>query len=197
MPNDYPAWERPPFVGDVPIEDLPADLAKQYCEWFVAQVPDRVTGLLSRLGVVDDGGDDLLERAEKPLQAYARSPQFWRPSVGPQPVQLRVAVVMVDLGEELTDAGEALGLDVGVLLARDLERTVPNLRWGIERPRRDYVSYNRPLLIGPSPPPYDPQLVGPNVVRSAIQGDDRPRPLPQLLAKWQELLSGDRATTRG
>ena len=188
MSTEYPTWGRPTFVADMPIEELPADLAIRYCTWFVEQIPSRTALLLSRLGVADDPAGDLLDRVEIAVQAFARTPGFWQPSVGPQPIRLRPGVVMVDLGEELTSGGEALGLDVGALLGRELERAVPGLRWGIKRPRRDYVSFNRPLLIGPAPPPYDPHLVGPNVVRSAIQGDDRPRQLPQLYATWQEML---------
>jgi hypothetical protein len=190
MSNEYPAWERPQFVGDVPIEELPADLAQRYCEWFVAQVPVRAAELLSTLGIADiEGPQELLERVERAFKAFAQAPEFWRPSVGPQPIRLRIAVAMVDVGETLTDAGEALGLDVGVLLARELERAIDGLHWGIYRGRKDYVSFNRPLLIGAAPPSYDPQLIGTTIALKAIKPNAKPIGLAALFETWFGLLS--------
>ena len=189
MPSTYPAWDRPAFVGDIPIEELPADLAKRYCEWFADHVPTRVAGLLSILGVAEAGEPHrLLELVERRLTLFAQAPAFWRPSVGPQPIQLRVGVAMVDVGETLTDEGEALGLDAGVLLARELERAIPGLWWGIKRGRKDYVSYNRPLLIGPLPPPYDPALVGTTIALQSIRPQSTPLGLPALFDTWHGML---------
>jgi hypothetical protein len=180
MASGYPSWDRPAFVGDTPIEKLSATDAANYCAWFAEQVPIRSAILLSRLGVNDVPSPEFLARVETALVPLARSENFWRPGVGRLPV---------NLGGELTDDGEALGLDVGVLLARELWRMVAGLRWGIRRSRRDDVSYNRPLLLGPSPPSFDPLLVGPNVVRLAITPQDPPRSLAGIFATWIRLLS--------
>jgi hypothetical protein len=100
---------------------------------------------------------------------------------------------MVDVGPSLTHEGEALGLDVGAVLAHELERAVDGLRWGIDRSRKDYVSYNRPLLIGPAPPPFDPRLVGPVTVKHLI-GPDGPRNSRRLMPRDADVELRPRAT---
>jgi hypothetical protein len=189
MSSAYPAWDRPAYVGDTPIRELPRDLATRYCDWFAEQVPVRAAGLLSIL-LIGDSGDaaGLLERVDVALRAFAMAPNFWIPSQGPQPIQLRVAVVMVDVGATLTPDGEALGLDLGALIARELERSIVGLDWAIDRSRKDFVSFNRPLLRSGAPPPLDAWLVGTNTVMKAVDAPGTPLGLPALFETWQRLL---------
>jgi hypothetical protein len=190
MSSAYPAWDRPAYVGDTPIRELPKDLATRYCAWFADQVPVRAAGLLSILRVGDSGDAvGLLERVDDALRSFATAPNFWIPSQGPQPIQLRIAVAMVDVGATLTPDGEALGLDLGALIARELERSIVGLDWAIDRSRKDFVSFNRPLLRSGTPPPFDAWLVGTNCVMKAVETPGTPIGLPALFETWQQLLS--------
>jgi hypothetical protein len=191
MDSDYPLWDRPTFLRDRAIEELSAAEARRYCEWFVDQMSGRVTRLLDRLAVPDGlTWAEKLDQTEKGVARLMQSPRFWNPSVGRQPIQLRHGVVRVDVGETLTEQGAALGLDIGVLIARALEKSIDGLTWGVVRKPRSFVSYNMPVLQSRNPPPFEPHLIGTNYAMGLTWPTSRrATTLADLFSVWRDLLT--------
>ena len=116
--------------------------------------PDRIRALLDHLTMDSAGWEDrppaiVYGEAAGRLCLLLRSGALSWPGPGPMTVQLRPGPATVDPGPGLTEAGEALAADLGLLFARALRYgNEDRLPWDIvERPRLD-VSYLRPVVKG-------------------------------------------------
>jgi hypothetical protein len=132
--------------------------------------------------------DRMFDRAEASSRSLLRSPGFIEPGQGFQKVALRGRIIDYDDGRHLTAAGEALGVDLGLLLAPYLVRELGDaVRWETERHGRTHVSYNLPVLRGGNDA-FDLMLIGRNVAYALYKSSPSWERLSALYATWADLL---------
>ena len=115
-----------------------------------------------------------LDRIEAGVRDRIWDASMWTPSIGPQPIALRGHTIEQDLGPTLSAAGEALGLDLGLLLGRSFADELDgDARWIIGSHGRTYVSDKLPVLRGRGKAEYDPILIGLNLGSAVPAGPRR------------------------
>jgi hypothetical protein len=128
-------------------------------------VEPRTDLLLARLGMSwAQRPAAWLDSVEAGVSECIWTNDFWKPSQGPQTIVLRARPIQQDLGPSLSGVGEALGADLGLVLARSfLTELGDDVRWIIGRHGRTYVSNNLPVLKGRGKAEFDPLLIGMNL----------------------------------
>ena len=161
-------------------------------EWTIRRL-DVIPRLLGWLGV--DPGlpcPDLLRAAGVEAVPILRSPAFSTPGPNRRTSAVAGRVVETDIGPILTASGEAVALDLGLLLASCLQKSWPELVWTISRGPSTFVSRNRPVLeSGPIGSGFDPALIGLNAARRSVRTGDS-TVWAEIFASWEAQLGRDR-----
>lgn len=134
-PEQYPLYVGPEHLALKSREDWNAKEAKEYRDWLLGILDERVEGLLKRLG-----------------ETWSESPAIQLRVVGEKAAALLKREPYSEeapTGRELTDTGLALAADLGLLVAKYLLRTHPDkLKWVIRRKGKREVTYNLPVITG-------------------------------------------------
>jgi hypothetical protein len=135
-------------------------------------VEPRTDDLLQRLGMSWTGRPaDWLDRVEAGVPERIWTAEFWEASRGPQDIVLRGHTISQDVGPTLSGMGEALGADLGLLLARSVASELGvDARWIVGAHGRTYVSHNLPVLQGRGKAEFDPLLIGMNLAARLLPG---------------------------
>jgi hypothetical protein len=155
--DHYPEFDAPrPPLGTDPKHWNKAE-ARIYFDWTVEHVEPRSRGLLGWLGVEDRADHaSVLREVGAAAVELLRSPRFSGPGE-PTRVNLRGHEFDYDQGPVLSDEGEALAADLGLLVARylleDFETTV---RFEIGGRPKSWIWHNLPILTGGGLNPFDP-----------------------------------------
>jgi hypothetical protein len=162
----YPTLEMPAQFARRR-EDWSKDDARAVLAWLGGLIEPRTDRLLERLEMCwADRPNDWLERVETGIRARIWTDAFWAPSSGPETIVLRVATIKEDLGPRLSAPGEALGLDLGLLLGRSFATHLDgDGHWIVGGHGRTYVSHNLPVFRGRGRAEYDPILIGLDLAR--------------------------------
>jgi hypothetical protein len=174
----YPILQRPaPFTR--PREHWSKADAREVLVWLVALIEPRTDHLLQLLGMSwSERPTDWLDRMEAGIPKRIWSDAFWEPSRGSETIELRGHMIQHDPGDSLSGLGEALGADLGLVLARSFSNELGDARWVVGAHGRTSVSNNLPILKGRGRAEFDPLLIGLNVAR---------RFLPDHIASPQQL----------
>jgi len=186
----YPLLSFPdPITGGKPVTEWSRSEARAVLDWLIQILQPRTDAFVERIGGSwAEDRDRMLDRAEANSRSLLRSPGFIEPGQGSQKIALRGRIIAYDDGPQLTAAGEALGVDLGLLLARYLVLDLGDaVRWETERHGRTHVSYNLPVLRGGNDA-FDPMLIGRNVAYALYNGSPSWERLSALYATWAELL---------
>ena len=93
--------------------------AQAVLAWMTGLIVPRTDALLRRFEMTWAGRQlGWLDRVEAGVPDRIWDASMWTPTVGPQPIALRDHTIEQDLGPTLSAAGDALGLDLGLLLGR-------------------------------------------------------------------------------
>jgi hypothetical protein len=159
-----------PFLK--PREEWTKVEARDVLAWLMGQLEPRTDKLLQRLGLAWTGGQPgLLDEVERSLPQLVAGGDFISPSPGPQRIELRGHVFEQDPGPLLSAYGEALGADLGLLIARSLQANLgAAAKWVIGSHGRTYVSNNLPVLRTNSKVEFDPLRVGLVIARQFVVG---------------------------
>jgi hypothetical protein len=165
----YPTLEMPAQLTR-PREGWSKDDARAVLAWLVGLVEPRTDRLLERLDMRwADRPNDWLERVETGIPDRIWTNAFWTPSSGPETIVLRVGTIQEDLGPRLSAVGEALGLDLGLLLGRSFAAHLDgDARWIVGGHGRTYVSHDLPVFRGRGSAEYDPILIGLTLARRYV-----------------------------
>jgi hypothetical protein len=138
----------------------------------VALVQPRTDQLFGRLAMSwSDRPTYWLDRVESGVPEGLWTDAYWEPSHGPETLVLRGRAIEHDQGPRLSALGEALGADLGLLLARSFSSALgEDARWVIAAHGRTHVSNGLPVLRGRGKAEFDPLLVGLNLARRYIPG---------------------------
>jgi hypothetical protein len=167
----------------------------------VALITPRTDALLDRLAMSwADRPSGWLRDVEAAIPERIWNDEFWLPSRGPQRIELRVATIEHDLGPELSGIGEALGADLGLLLARSFQEVLrDDAHWVSAGHGPTYISHKMPVLVGRGAMDFDPLLIGPNIARGWLPGAEvgpHTPDLPTLQDRWLEMLADPDAGRR-
>jgi hypothetical protein len=153
----YPLFDAPrPPAGTDPKHWTKAQ-AHVYFDWIVRHVESRSAGLLAWLGI-DDRPDHatVLRKAGVVAVERLRSSRFSGPS-NPVRVVLKGHEFDYDAGPALSDEGEALAADLGLLVARYLLADFGTVvRFEIGGRPKSWICHNLPVLTGGGINPFDP-----------------------------------------
>jgi len=186
----YPLLSFPdPLRGDKPKTEWSRSEAREVLDWLMGTLESRTDAFIERIGGSwAEDRDRVLDRAEAASRSLVRSSGFIQSGDGSQKIALRGRIIDYDDGPHLTAAGEALGVDLGLLLARYLVLELGDaIGWETERHGRTHVSYNLPVLRGGNDA-FDPMLIGRNVAYALHKGSPSWERLSALYATWAELL---------
>ena len=171
-------------------------------DWLVGGIESRTDALVERLGMTwAHRPEDWLHVVEAAIPQRIWSDACWLPSSGLETIKLGTHTIDEDLGPRLSATGEALGVDLGLLLARSLMAELgDDAAWIVGNHGRTYVSDKMPVLVGRGTMEFDPVLIGSTVARRWLPNDgqhQRPRPptLGELHARWLALLSEPSASS--
>jgi hypothetical protein len=135
--TNYPAFVPPDALAVTPPMAWRAVDADRYLAWFVRQVDLRTDRLLSSLGESFDPDmvEHILLRVGNEVRACIGLGGFLRQDKNGRSV--------------LTNAGYALGADIGLLVARSVVAKVGRVAtWQVLRRPRSALSFNLPVLQG-------------------------------------------------
>lgn len=153
--KNYPIFSPPETLASKSHRDWTKKEAQSYCDWLMNCLDERVAGLLKTLDIQHTEGVDarslIAEAGQRAVQTL-KTPVCSESSADGTPA--------------LTNIGYSLAADVGLLVAKQVCRTVGDkVRWEIVRKPRSDVSYNLPVLAGFGWDTYDP--VGVSVADAA------------------------------
>jgi hypothetical protein len=145
----YPILDKPRQFTK-PRDQWSRSECREVLAWLVGLIEPRTDRLLERLGLAwTSRPAGWLGRVESAVPAQVWTHEFWEASRGPETVVLRGHTFEQDLGPRLAASGEALGADLGLLLARSFaEELKDDARWVVGSHGRTYVSNNLPVLKG-------------------------------------------------
>jgi hypothetical protein len=170
--DGYPPFDAPrPSTGTDPKHWTKAH-ARIYFDWIVDHVESRSARLLAWLGV-DDRPDhaSVLREAGAVAVERLRSSRFSGPGK-PIPVVLRGHQFDYDAGPALSDEGEALASDLGLLVARYLLADCgTTVRFEIGGRPRSWIWHNLPVLTGDGINSFDPVGVSLANAHGVLRGE--------------------------
>ena len=153
--TEYPLFLLPEDLGLKGRYNWDAREAREYREWLLGTMDDRVEGLLRFFDEPrDPSPPDHLARLGEKIAPLLRTEPFCEILERPVMLTLRAGgkdreVVHKAAGErELADAGWSLAVDMGLLFAQYLQEAFPNARWRTVRKPRNHIDYNLPVLEG-------------------------------------------------
>ena len=122
-----------------------------------------------------------LDLVESGVPTRIWTDEFWIPSRGPETIVLGGHAIQQDPGPSLSGLGEALGADLGLLLARSFTAELgDDALWIVGAHGRTYVSNNLPVLKGRGKAEFDPLHIGLNLARRLLPGHVPNRHQPGL-----------------
>lgn len=132
--NTYPLFMPPNELAEKGAKNWKKKEAQAYLEWFLNNKEQRVNQLLTFLGyqLTGDSIKDL-SIISKLVYDKIEDPQFY-------------TIRKIDNAKQLNDAGLAIAVDMGLLLAELLQKEKPSLHWEIGSGPKSYHSYNLPVL---------------------------------------------------
>ncbi len=144
--------------------------ARNYFDWLMSVLPERVGALTTVLGLDPDGApDDVLSSAGEQMARLLPLPGISTEG-RLEHIVLRGHEVETHTGPLLTATGYALAADLGLLMGTMLRATCPDLRWEIVlRPKSD-VDYRMPVLLPFGPVHMDPARVSATVALGVLGG---------------------------
>jgi hypothetical protein len=199
-PMAYPPLS-PPVMFDRPRSEWSRSDGKAVLDWLVSLVTPRTDELLARLDMSwADRPAGWLRLVEVGIRERIWTNDLWQPGNGPETIELRGRTIEQDLGPQLSGLGEALGVDLGLLLARSFVGHLgDDARWIVGAHGRTYVSRMLPVLVGRGAMEFDPMLIGPNVARGWLPGAEAGHHTPDLTTlhdRWLQMLSDPGAGRR-
>jgi hypothetical protein len=132
----YPLLSFPdPVTGGRPATEWSRSEAREVLDWLMGTLESRTDAFIQRIGGSwAEDRDLMLDRAEAASRSLLGSPGFIEPGQGSQMIALRGRIIAYGDGPQLTAVGEALGVDLGLLLARYLVLELGDaVRWETER----------------------------------------------------------------
>ncbi|WP_339730424.1 hypothetical protein [uncultured Gimesia sp.] len=154
--------------------------ARQYKDWLLASLDERVSFLLKFLNVPktkNQDVEDFLSSAGKKAAQYLLLKEFSE---------------CVTEKKKLTDKGYALAADMGLLVAKILlEKSRDKIRWRVlRRPKRE-ISYNLPVLEGFELNPLEP--VGGSIAEAygILRGQDDSNVWREIYVYWLDQIPPD------
>jgi hypothetical protein len=142
--------------------------------WQLGVLASRVSAMLAYLGVEDRGPSEvLLDRAGRAAAVFLAGSRFSRATTtasGPDAV-------------ELTSEGLALAADLGLLVARELVRLRPELRWVVLRKPRGAAAFNLPVLVAHSGAFFEPLRPSIANAHAVVAGMRRPDVWARMLTE--------------
>lgn len=144
--------EYPPFVllQHIDFKAMRPREAREFCECFVQEVPNRVGILCSRVSGMR--AEDAFSLASFDLiEAWMAGVVDSRPKsaveLNRDRQQLQGKWSFLDVGSvTLSDSSISIGVDVGIYVAEYLRRNRPELNWSVARGGITNVTYNHPVL---------------------------------------------------
>jgi hypothetical protein len=85
---------------------------------------------------------------------------------------------------DLTNRSFSLAIDVGMFLARSLERAYPHLRWTQLFDNKKFADYGQPLLMGFGPVPLNPVRIALTLAYAIAAGKQDGKRLGQIYEYW-------------
>lgn len=132
--NQYPLFLPPEELAQKGRMNWSAPEADSYLQWMVGSLDSRTKQFLLYLGDLREASPEtLLDQVGVRLAELLPQPQF---SHG------------APAKPELTNEGQALVCDAGLLVAQLLLKACPKLCWNVVRRPKTDVSYNLPVLTG-------------------------------------------------
>lgn len=131
--RSYPPFAPPDHLA-LRTDEWNAKEAREYKDWLLSVLGERTDALSSWLKEprTDQPSDHLLATGKKAYTLFQEEANFTEPD--PE-----------DGGIKLTDAGYAFAADMGLLVARYLEKE-EGVVWTIVRKSKRYIHYNKPVL---------------------------------------------------
>ena len=127
--------------------------AKRYFDWFIGIIPERIAML--RRAVIEDGIGDILDFTPESLVP------LWRwylteveiEELSQEEYESRLASVPEYIREhvdkyEIAHGYRLIAWDISIYFAECMLKACPKLSWGIVFKPKNYVSVNRPILVG-------------------------------------------------
>ncbi len=182
----YPLFAPPTDLAEKPRATWSPSDARRYFDWLMSVKDERAERIGRTLGL-DPGGqaeDVLLAAGQRlaellPGEGVSTNGQTVR-------TELRGHDVETDTGPLLTALGYALAADLGLLMARFLERACPDLEWAIvDRPKSD-IDYRLPALQPFGPVHTDPIRISVNLALGVLGGQRPPSAWRDTYLLWRE-----------
>jgi hypothetical protein len=146
-PEPYPIYEQPDEFKDEFDHERSRDLAKKHFEWFVENVPNRVSILLGYFSFQpgNDARNNLLELGSK-ITSCINLPWCTVEST-PFVLSKGSAATWIDQGLALSPRGRSLAIDMGIYLAKILlDANIPSLQWKLITRSRNDIHYQSAVL---------------------------------------------------
>ncbi|QDU13744.1 hypothetical protein CA11_15300 [Gimesia maris] len=143
--KEYPLFVPPLELCQKNARDWTLQEARQYRDWLLASIDERVSFLLKFLNVPETKNQDveeIMSAAGKKAAQYLQQKEFSECDTEKK---------------KLTDRGYALAADMGLLLAKLLlKESRHKIRWSVLRRPKSEISYNLPVLEGFKLNPLEP-----------------------------------------
>lgn len=182
----YPLFAPPANLAEKPRATWSPGDARRYFDWLMSVKDERADQVARVLGL-DPGGqaEDVLQAAGEPLAALLP-----REGVSTEGHTVRTVLrghdIETDTGPLLTTLGYALAADLGLLMARFLERARPDLEWAVvDRPKSD-VDYRLPALQPFGPVHIDPIRISANLALGVLDGRRPPSAWRDNYLWWRD-----------
>lgn len=197
----YPLFIFPVELAEKTPKEWSVQEAKSFFNWLLSVHPQRIDGLLQFFNetLTDSPEGDLVKLGEHVAQVI-QTPEFSRqPSDIPERVfDFSPPVSRETISEyfrylssrdpQLTNAGYALAVDMGLLVAQFLLDTCGDrVKWSIVRRPKSDVSYHLPVLVGFGKLKFDPILISTSQTYGLLHGDRGPTAWRKVFTIWKDM----------
>jgi hypothetical protein len=132
--NNYPLFSPPEHLATRGSKNWNKKEAQEYFNWFMEIRNQRVIDFLHYIGysLTSNLENDLIRISDIVYLFYNNADYY--------------SIREKDGSKYLNEFGLSMAADIGLLLARELERTHSSLHWTIAKGPKNYHSYNLPVL---------------------------------------------------
>jgi hypothetical protein len=178
---------QPPFT--LKFREMSKQELADYARWFQSSIPERLSQLEAAVRATL-GYEHWAATCER--DSLAALGEWFAAEVMVRPrkreevaeLQRRSGMLASPPVVDLTNRSFSLAMDVGMYLARTLERTHPHLQWKQFLDNKKFADYGQPVLMGFGPVPLNPIRIAVSLAYGIAAGNQSGKRLSELFDYW-------------